>query len=101
MVLTYPLGQAEDQVCAGPLAVLLCVQLGYGSDSEDIFKLLKSPLLATLQDPTAKVSARASVSSIVFFVFFIKFLFQYDTLNKKHEFCFVKMSLKQNLPYLF
>lgn len=58
-------GQAEDQVCAGPLAVLLCVQLGYGSDSDRIFKLLKSPLLSTLQDPTARVAARASVSEII------------------------------------
>ena len=49
-------------MCAGPLAVLLCIQLGYGSDSERIFKLLKSPLLATLQDPTARIPARTSVS---------------------------------------
>lgn len=58
------LGQTEDQVCAGPLSVLLCVQLGFGTDSEHIFKLLKPLLLATLQDPTAKIPARASVSEI-------------------------------------
>ena len=70
----YPLlkflGQAEDQVCAGPLAVLLCIQLGYGPDSEHIFKLLKSPLLATLQDPTARIPARASVSKILISFFY-------------------------------
>ncbi|XP_046854308.1 interferon-related developmental regulator 2-like [Xenia sp. Carnegie-2017] len=56
-------GQAEDQVCAGPLAVLLCIQLGYGSESKQIFQSLKSLLLATLQDPTAKVSARTSCAN--------------------------------------
>ena len=56
------LGQAEDQICAGPLSVLLCVQLGYGSDSERVFKSLKSPMISILQDPSAKVSTRSSVS---------------------------------------
>ncbi|XP_028403089.1 interferon-related developmental regulator 1-like [Dendronephthya gigantea] len=56
-------GQTEDQVCAGPLSVLLCVQLGVGPDSEHIFKILKPLLLATLQDPTARVPARASCAS--------------------------------------
>ena len=64
LLLPETLGQAEDQVCAGPLAVLLCIQLGYGADSEHIFKLLKSPLITTLQDPTARIPARASVSKI-------------------------------------
>ena len=66
LFLPETLGQAEDQVCAGPLAVLLCIQLGYGTDSERIFKLLKSPLITTLQDPTARIPARASVSKSLF-----------------------------------
>lgn len=41
--------------------MLLCVQLGAGSESEAAFKTLKPHLITVIQDQTAGAAARASV----------------------------------------
>ena len=46
---------------ASSIAMLLCIQLGAGSESEDVFKSLKPNLITVIQDQTAGSAARASV----------------------------------------
>lgn len=60
----FPAGQAEDRVLAASIASLVCIQLGV--ESEGFFKVLKPILTMIIQDPTASIGARASVS-ITFF----------------------------------
>ncbi|EDO49696.1 predicted protein, partial [Nematostella vectensis] len=53
-------GTTEDRVLAASIASLLCIQLGFGVDSEELFKSLKQYLIIVIQDPTAHPAARAS-----------------------------------------
>ena len=46
---------------ASSIAVLLCVQLGAGSESQVVFKTLKPHLITVIQDKTARSAARSSV----------------------------------------
>ena len=60
--LSLLIGSKEDRVLGSSIAVLLCVQLGAGSESEAVFKTLKPHLITVIQDQTAGSAARASVS---------------------------------------
>lgn len=53
-------GSREDRVLGSSIAILLCVQLGAGSESEAVFKTLKPHLITVIQDQTAGSSVRAS-----------------------------------------
>lgn len=55
------IGSREDRVLGSSIAILLCVQLGAGSESEAVFKTLKPHLITVIQDQTAGSSVRASV----------------------------------------
>ena len=59
--LSLLIGSKEDRVLGSSIAVLLCVQLGAGSESEAVFKTLKPHLITIIQDQTAGSAARASV----------------------------------------
>ena len=50
---------------ASSIAVLLCVQFGAGSESEDVFRSMKPHLITVIQDQTAGSVARASVRKTV------------------------------------
>uniref|UniRef100_A0A4W4F6D8 Interferon-related developmental regulator 1 n=1 Tax=Electrophorus electricus TaxID=8005 RepID=A0A4W4F6D8_ELEEL len=51
-------GKGEEQRAAASLACLLCIQLGSGIESEEVFKTLKPIFKAILSDGTASVQAR-------------------------------------------
>ena len=57
------IGSREDRVLGSSIAVLLCVQLGAGSESEAVFKTLKPHLITVIQDQTAGSAVRGSVRS--------------------------------------
>ena len=54
-------GTPEDRVLASSIAALLCVQLGAGPESQDVFKTLKPHLITVIQDKTASSAARSNV----------------------------------------
>lgn len=53
-------GSREDRVLGSSIAVLLCVQLGAGSESEAVFKTLKPHLITVIQDQTAGSAVRGN-----------------------------------------
>lgn len=59
--LTLP-GKGEEQRAAASLACLLCIQLGSGIESEEVFKTLKPIFKNILADGSANIQARQAVS---------------------------------------
>ena len=57
-------GKGEEQAQAAFCLVLLCVQMGAGNESEEIFKQLRSMLTTVLSDSSASLKARTAVSPI-------------------------------------
>lgn len=57
------LGKGEEQRAAASLACLLCIQLGSGIESEDVFKTLRPIFKTILNDGSANIQARQAVSS--------------------------------------
>ncbi|KAJ7385951.1 Interferon- developmental regulator 1 [Desmophyllum pertusum] len=64
-------GTTEDRVLASSIAVLLCVQLGAGSESQVVFKTLKPHLITVIQDKTARSAARSSCATALALCCFI------------------------------
>lgn len=56
---------------ASSIAVLLCVQFGAGSESEDVFRSMKPHLITVIQDQTAGSVARASCATALALCCFI------------------------------
>lgn len=56
-------GKGEEQRAAASLACLLCIQLGSGIESEEVFKSLKPIFKNILSDGTANVQARQAVAT--------------------------------------
>lgn len=56
-------GKGEEQRAAASLACLLCIQLGSGIESEEVFKTLKPIFKNILSDGTANVQARQAVAT--------------------------------------
>uniref|UniRef100_A0A8D0GJC8 Interferon-related developmental regulator 1 n=1 Tax=Sphenodon punctatus TaxID=8508 RepID=A0A8D0GJC8_SPHPU len=56
-------GKSEEQRAAAGLACLLCVQLGSGIESEEIFKTLSPILKKILCDGTASIQARQACAT--------------------------------------
>lgn len=50
-----------EQSAAASLACLLCIQLGSGIESEEVFKTLKPVFKTILNDGTANIQARQAV----------------------------------------
>ena len=65
MYYCWLIGTKEDRVLASSIAVLLCVQFGAGSESEDVFRSMKPHLITVVQDQTAGSVARASVRKTI------------------------------------
>ena len=65
LLLIILIGTKEDRVLASSIAVLLCVQFGAGSESEDVFRSMKPHLITVIQDQTAGSVARASVRKTI------------------------------------
>lgn len=61
MLLFLP-GKGEEQRAAASLACLLCIQLGSGIESEEVFKTLKPIFKTILADGSANIQARQAVS---------------------------------------
>lgn len=59
-----PAGKGEEQALAAALLGLLCVQLGPGPKSEELFHGLQPLLVSVLTDATASPSARLHVSAV-------------------------------------
>lgn len=57
------LGKGEEQRAAASLACLLCIQLGSGIESEEVFKTLKPVFKNILADGSANILARQAVST--------------------------------------
>lgn len=57
------LGKGEEQRAAASLACLLCIQLGSGIESEEVFKTLKPIFKTIMNDGSANIQARQAVSS--------------------------------------
>lgn len=55
-------GKSDEQRAAAALASVLCVQLGPGIESEEVFKTLGPVLKKIICDGTASVQARQTVS---------------------------------------
>uniref|UniRef100_A0A4W5RA07 Interferon-related developmental regulator 1 n=1 Tax=Hucho hucho TaxID=62062 RepID=A0A4W5RA07_9TELE len=55
-------GKGQEQCAAASLACLLCIQLGSGIESEDVFKTLKPIFKNILLDGAANIQARQAVS---------------------------------------
>ncbi|NXE62939.1 IFRD1 regulator, partial [Calcarius ornatus] len=55
-------GKSDEQCAAAGLACLLCVQMGSGIESEEIFKTLGPVLKKIVCDGTASIQARQAVS---------------------------------------
>ncbi|KAK2563542.1 Interferon-related developmental regulator 1 [Acropora cervicornis] len=64
-------GSREDRVLGSSIAVLLCVQLGAGSDGEIVFKTLKPHFITVIQDQTAGFVARGNCASALALCCFI------------------------------
>ena len=58
-------GKSEEQAQAAFCLVLLCVQMGAGDESEEIFKQLRSMLTTVLSDSSASLKARTAVSKFI------------------------------------
>lgn len=58
-------GKGEEQRAAASLACLLCIQLGSGIESEEVFKTLKPIFKTILADGSANIQARQAVSVCV------------------------------------
>ncbi|XP_028810664.1 interferon-related developmental regulator 1 [Denticeps clupeoides] len=56
-------GKGEEQRAAASLACLLCIQLGSGIESEEVFKTLKPIFKNILSDGSANISARQSCAT--------------------------------------
>uniref|UniRef100_A0A7N6FBQ5 Interferon-related developmental regulator 1 n=1 Tax=Anabas testudineus TaxID=64144 RepID=A0A7N6FBQ5_ANATE len=56
-------GKGEEQRAAASLACLLCIQLGSGIESEEVFKTLKPIFKNILADGSANIQARQAVSN--------------------------------------
>lgn len=59
-----PAGKGEEQALAAALLGLLCVQLGPGPKSEELFHGLQPLLVSVLTDAAASPSARLHVSAV-------------------------------------
>lgn len=55
-------GKGDEQRAAASLACLLCIQLGSGIESEEVFKTLKPVFKNILADGSANIQARQAVS---------------------------------------
>lgn len=58
-------GKGVEQCAAASLACLLCIQLGSGIESEEVFKTLKPVFKTILNDGSANIQARQAVNSCV------------------------------------
>ncbi|XP_077565457.1 interferon-related developmental regulator 1 [Stigmatopora nigra] len=56
-------GKGEEQRAAASLACLLCIQLGSGIESEEVFKTLKTVFKNILADGTANMQGRQAVAT--------------------------------------
>ncbi|XP_076851280.1 interferon-related developmental regulator 1 [Brachyhypopomus gauderio] len=56
-------GKGEEQRAAASLACLLCIQLGSGIESEEVFKTLKPIFKTILNDGTASIQARQACAT--------------------------------------
>ncbi|XP_048841471.1 interferon-related developmental regulator 1 [Brienomyrus brachyistius] len=56
-------GKGEEQKAAASLACLLCIQLGSGLESEEMFKTLKPVFKSILSDGTASLQARQACAT--------------------------------------
>ncbi|KAM9325829.1 interferon-related developmental regulator 2 [Gastrophryne carolinensis] len=56
-------GKEEEQSLAATLLSLLCIQLGSGSEGEEVFHSLRNLLISILTDSSAGASARQSCAS--------------------------------------
>ncbi|KAM4721950.1 interferon-related developmental regulator 2 [Rhinophrynus dorsalis] len=56
-------GKVEEQSLAATVLSLLCIQLGSGSEGEEVFHCLKPVLISILTDSSAGVSARQSCAT--------------------------------------
>jgi len=56
-------GSNEDRAATAPVAVLLCIQLGAGIESEHVFRTLKPHLTSIVNDPTVSPKAKANCAS--------------------------------------
>jgi len=56
-------GKGEEQRAAASLACLLCIQLGSGIESEEVFKSLKPLFKTILADGSANIQARQTVAT--------------------------------------
>ncbi|XP_028307214.1 interferon-related developmental regulator 1 [Gouania willdenowi] len=56
-------GKGEEQRAAASLACLLCIQLGSGIESEEVFKSLKPIFKNILADGSANIQARQAVAT--------------------------------------
>lgn len=56
-------GKGEEQRAAASLACLLCIQLGSGIESEEVFKGLKPLFKTILADSSANIQARQTVAT--------------------------------------
>ena len=56
-----PAGKGEEQALAGTVLTLLCLQMGSGSEGEEVFRSLKPLLVSVLTDSMASPGARQSV----------------------------------------
>ncbi|KAI4881379.1 hypothetical protein NFI96_011855 [Prochilodus magdalenae] len=56
-------GKGEEQRAAASLACLLCIQLGSGIESEEVFKTLKPIFKTLLNDGTANIQARQACAT--------------------------------------
>lgn len=55
-------GKGQEQCAAASLACLLCIQLGSGVESEEVFKTLKPIFKNILLDGAANIQTRQAVS---------------------------------------
>ena len=62
-------GKGEEQRAAASLACLLCIQLGSGIESEEVFKTLKPIFKNILADGSANIQARQAVSVVQQYLF--------------------------------
>lgn len=75
--LLFP-GKGEEQRAAASLACLLCIQLGSGIESEEVFKTLKPVFKTILSDASANIQARQAVRFV--FVSSQIILFKFNSL---------------------
>ncbi|XP_024145845.1 interferon-related developmental regulator 1 isoform X1 [Oryzias melastigma] len=62
-VFVLVVGKGEEQRAAASLACLLCIQLGSGIESEEVFKTLKPIFKNILADGSANIQARQAVAT--------------------------------------